>query len=184
MTFNYRNYIPTEEDIDPESIALVAIDGEVSPDIINHLPADSRAKLERALATGASAEVIRAIRQEYKEWIQLRIEMSANKAVDALNKVMDGHWIDDKTANAAVKAAEVTLDRAGFPKVSKTISEINRTDGNNVLPDLSEIIRSANPDDVSKITEDYLEAVRRLDAMRSGAKEIIDVRPGVQNESP
>jgi len=183
MDFNYDNYIATEEDVPTDVSALIAVGDDVPDNLIRQLPADAKARLERALATGANTDLVRSIRREYKEWIQLRLEMAADTAVDALEKVMTGRWYDEKTANAAVKASEVTLDRAGFPKVSKTISETRNKEQGQVLPSLEDIIKDADPDDISDITENYLEAVRRLDAMRAGAKEVIDVRPGVQNES-
>lgn len=175
------DYIPTEEDVDNEVVALIAT-GDIPLDLIRQLPVDARAKLERAITSGAGTDVIRSARREYKEYIQLRIEMASQKAVDALELVLDGRWYNEKTANAAVKAAEVTLDRAGFPKVSKTISETVGDKPENVLPSLEEIIEGADPSDALAITENYLEAIRRLDAMRAGAKEVIDVRPGIKDE--
>jgi hypothetical protein len=96
---------------------------------------------------------------------------------------MAGGWDDPKTANAAAKSAEMVLDRSGFPKVSRRFISRNETDTRDVMPPLDELLAKAQPHDVAKITENYLEAIRRLDAMRSDAREVIDVRPGESVQS-
>lgn len=179
-----ENYIPSEDDISPELAVTAAIDGmDAVASLLDQQPDEIREKLERAFEVGAGAEVIKEIRREYREIMQIRLEFTANQALNTLQQIMSGFWIEPKTASAAQKAAEAVLDRGGFPKVSRRLIDNSATEPANALPPLNEILEKAQPEDRARLTEDYLEAIRRLDAMRQGAREVIDVRPGNQAKS-
>ena len=177
-----ENYIPDEEDVDVESAALIAV-GENRLAVLDDKPKVVRQKLERALVSNAGAEVIRMIREEYRELVAIKLEMVTDEAVDTLSTIMAGGWMEPKTASAAEKAAEAVLDRAGFPKVSRRYINNGPDTSRDILPPLNELLANASPQEAGKITENYLEAIRRLDAMRHGAREIIDVRPGETDQA-
>jgi len=177
-----ENYIPDEEDVDVEAAAMIAV-GDSHLSVLAQRPKDVRAKLERALKSGAGSEVIRAIRSEYRELVAIRLEMATDLAVDTLETIMENRWANDKTSTAAAKSAEMVLDRAGFPKVSRRFVTNEGGESRDIMPPLPELLADANSQEAKAITENYLEAVRLLDAMRHKTKQVIDVRPGKPDES-
>jgi hypothetical protein len=59
-------------------------------------------------------ETIAASVTSYHAYVEMQLLMEAAEAVETLNRVMYGEYPQPRLAHAAIRAAVVTLERAGF----------------------------------------------------------------------
>jgi len=166
------DYLPVAEDIKTE-LAEVALSDDLGA--VSEKLGIARARLEHLIAHDPDAvDLIRAARLEHQFFVNLRVEMMADEALDTLVHAMRGE-IPDKKATAAVRAAAETLDRGALPKITRQNLTVRETTPERALPDLADLIEGAGSDEEAhEITDQYRELFNRIDALKRGAKEVID----------
>lgn len=141
-------------------------------------------ELDRMLKSDAvTSDVIIKAREEYLTYAQMRLIILTGPALDGLETVVKGLG-DDKTAMAQVKAAEAILDRGAFPKQSRVQRSSIIETRDSVLPPLEQLTKDKDADEVLQIIESYQDVMSQVDALRRGAREIIDAVPIEVKPSP
>ncbi len=168
-------YFPVAEDINPEEIAGL-VTGEITVNVIAERLKVTSKQIERLIDKDPSAvQAIKAVQAEFEELIRLRVSLLTPKAISTLEEVMDGRG-DFKMANAKVKAAEAIMDRGILPKLVRHNVLQPSIPGNKVLPSLDELMEHAdNPKEAMEIVNRHRHLLDEIEALRIGAKEIIDV---------
>ena len=177
--FENENYIAVADDLDAEDWTSLVVHDR---DALDKYPAHIRDKIVRLMGSPDGKAVLNAARAEYREWVTLKLELMADQAADTLKAVMNSDWPEHKTAMAATKAAEMVLDRTGWPKVTRRQTIQSSESARELLPPLAEYLENIPPSKQGKATEEYLEIMRRLDALAHNAREIIDVDVGGPEE--
>lgn len=124
-------------------------------------------------------DMIKAMQAEMEVWGRLRVAMMVPQALDTLEKVMDERG-DEKTSMAAEKAAEAVLDRSYLPRQSSRIiqQQMSKPDTQHALPSVDQLLEQAETDsEAFELVKRHRDLMREVEALRQGAKEIIDVRP-------
>jgi hypothetical protein len=139
----------------------------------------SVAKLNQLVDEGRFGDV-QAVANEIRAMVELRALSLAPAALDALEGIVTGQTSIEPTAmSATVRAADSILDRTVLPKrarqqdITPTLDEAN-------VPSLTDMLKGSTPEQATEIIRSYKDALNQLDALRLGAKEIIDVTPSVR----
>lgn len=168
---------PIAEEIGGEELALL-LNPENYDEVARRLEVEVD-KIQKLIKRDASAiSLIKTAQAEMEAWSRLRAAMMVPEALDALQSVMR-QQVDQKGAVATVKAAEAVLDRTFMPRTSARLIQNIETPGTHqTLPSLDELMENADDDaDALEIFQRHREILKDIDALRHGAKEIIDVRP-------
>ena len=165
-------YFPTAEDL-TEDLAVIAVDKDLSG-ASGRLQV-ARNRLQRLIDTDPDAiDLIRAARAEFEVFGQLRALILLPDALDTLEAAMRGN-IDGKKAMAAVRAAESILDRTSLPKISRQDLPDPDRGKTRALPDMNALLEKAENDEKAReVADQYRELLRQMDAVRRGAKEVIE----------
>lgn len=160
----------------------VAISGNLAP--LAQRLGMKRADLELMLTSDeATGDMLAAIAAEYEEMIRMKLLLESSSAVDTLVNAMKER-LDGKTAMAAVKAASEILDRSRFPKQTRVQSAGPAGTERKTLPDLDDLLAKVDdPGQAQDIFKRHRALIDEIEALRRGAKEIIDVQPEIQKTS-
>jgi hypothetical protein len=169
------DYLPVVEDIS-EEIAQIAIQGpEFDLEPVAERLNVAKSRLQHLISTDPEAiDLIRATRAEYQVLLQMRAELLAADALETLEKAMH-EQLGEKVATAAVRAADSLLDRTLLPKIARVYNQERQAQETRALPDLTELVEQAKTDgEAHQLVDQYMDVLKKIDAIRRGAKEIID----------
>lgn len=173
------NNIPIPADLKAEDVVALA-EGNDGREIVAIKLQASVDKVGRLITTNPDAiEMIAAAKAEMEAWGRLRVAMMVPEALDTLHNVMYGPD-DDSAATARTKAAEAIMDRSYLPRQSARLiqTQTNEQPVHHILPTLGEVVERAETDsEALELMKRHRELVNEVEALRRGAKEIIDVRP-------
>lgn len=169
---------PIVSDLEAEDIATLT-----TPEGREVVAARLRTSVDRIaslITTNPDAiDAIHAAQAEMEAWGRLRAAMMVPDALDTMAGIMAQKY-NEKKAMAAEKAAEAIMDRSYLPRQSARFIQEKRRgpDKNRVLPTVGELVDMAETDtEALDLIKRHREVVKEVEALRRGAKEIIDVQP-------
>lgn len=112
---------------------------------------------------------------------RLRALSMVSLALDTLESIMTGDVEDTKRLNAMTRAADSLLDRTILPKRVRAAETHQPPLAETGLPSLSELLKGAKtPDEFGRIVQAHRDVMDRIDALRVGAKNVIELSPQVK----
>lgn len=172
------NNIPIPADLEADDLITLTESQNGALAVADRLQV-SVEKLNRLITTSPDAiDMIRAVQAEMEAWGRLRMAMMVPKAMDTIEQLMRGD-IDQGVATAAEKAAEAVFDRSYLPRQSARLiqEKPNTAQSKHVLPTLDQLITMAETDgEAFELMKRHRQLVKEMEALRHGAREIIDVR--------
>lgn len=174
----FMNNIPIPADLEADDLITLTESQNGALAVADRLQV-SVEKLNRLITTSPDAiDMIRAVQAEMEAWGRLRMAMMVPKAMDTIEQLMRGD-IDQGVATAAEKAAEAVFDRSYLPRQSARLiqEKPNTAQSKHVLPTLDQLITMAETDgEAFELMKRHRQLVKEMEALRHGAREIIDVR--------
>lgn len=166
-------YIPDVSDLQQEDYVDLAVGR--ADQVANRLHT-TRERIRALISRDDVArETVLAAQAEFRALLDMRVALLSVDALDTLENVMRGPGIDAKSATAQVRAAESILDRGLLPKRTRHDKADKLPEKREALPDLNGLLEQAETDDrAHQIVDQYMKIMRDIEAMRRGAKEIID----------
>lgn len=166
------DYLPVISDIEPE-LAELALGDDI--EAVAERTGVAARKLQRLIQRDPEAvDMIQAARAEYAAFLAMYADLAGLEAVNTLRRAMNEE-LSDKKATAAVRAADSILDRTLLPKVTRQIGQQRQDQSTRALPDVTDLIEQAGSDEEAhQIADQYRELFRMADALKRGAKEVID----------
>jgi hypothetical protein len=164
--------VPSTEDLTTDDFQALAT-GRID-EVAERLQL-SRDNLRRLISRDDVArDTILAARAEFQALLELRVSLMSVDALDTLEAVMEGSF-DKEVVGAAIRAADSILDRGLLPKQTRIQRETGAPTSKKGLPELSDLVQRAENDNrAHEIVDQYMDILRKVEAMRLGAREVID----------